>query len=72
MTTITLATFSWLDYAVFFAMLLLSLLVGVFFALRSRHKANEEFLVGSRSLTCLPVSMSLVVTYISAIALQGQ
>ncbi|KAK3863994.1 hypothetical protein Pcinc_030258 [Petrolisthes cinctipes] len=64
-------TFSPLDYAVFSVMLLLSLLVGLYFAVRSRHKANEEFLVGNRSLTCFPVSMSLVVTYISAIAIQG-
>lgn len=64
-------TFSWLDYVVFGLALLLSLLIGVYFAFRARNKTNDEFLVGSHSLTCLPVSMSLVVTYISAIAVQG-
>lgn len=72
MSELTQVTFSLLDYGVFGAVLLLSLLVGLYFAIRSRHKANEEFLVGSRSLTWLPVSMSLVVTYISAIAIQGE
>ncbi|XP_050715097.1 sodium-dependent multivitamin transporter-like [Eriocheir sinensis] len=64
-------TFSWLDYLVFSLVLLLSLLIGVYFALRSRNEANEEYLLGGRNLHAVPVSMSLVVTYISAIAVQG-
>ncbi|KAG7155606.1 Sodium-coupled monocarboxylate transporter 2-like 4, partial [Homarus americanus] len=64
-------TLSWLDYGVFSLMLLLSLLVGVYFAIKSRNKGNDEFLVGGRSMTCLPMSMSLVVTYLSAVSLQG-
>ncbi|XP_042228144.1 sodium-dependent multivitamin transporter-like isoform X3 [Homarus americanus] len=71
MTSVSGGTFTWLDYGVFILMLLASLLVGFYFAYKSRNKANDEFLLGSRSLTCVPVSMSLVVTYISAIALQG-
>ena len=65
-------TFAWPDYLIFVLVLVFSLLVGVFFAIRSKDKANEEFLRGSRTLTCLPVSMSLIVTYISAIAVQGK
>lgn len=70
-TNIFRATFTVLDHVVFGLVLVLSLLVGVYFAFKNRNKANDEFLLGSRNLTCLPVSMSLVVTYISAIALQG-
>lgn len=64
-------TFSWLDYLVFCLVLLLSLLIGVYFALRARNDAKEEYLLGDRNLHAVPVSMSLVVTYISAIAVQG-
>ena len=67
-----LNTFHWLDYLIFVLVLVLSLLVGVYFAYRSRNDDNEEFLRGSRDLTCIPVSMSLVVTYFSAIGVQGE
>lgn len=67
-----LAGFSWADYAMFVGMLLLSLLIGVFYAYRNRMKANEEFLLGGRNMTCGPVSMSLVASYISAILVLGE
>lgn len=65
-------SFSWLDYVVFGGMLVLSLAIGIFYAIRSRKKANDEFLLGSRSLSCFPVSMSLVASYISAILVLGK
>ncbi|XP_042863380.1 sodium-coupled monocarboxylate transporter 1-like [Penaeus japonicus] len=64
-------TFSWLDYVVFGGMLALSLAIGVFYAIKSRKKSNDEFLLGSSSLTCFPVSMSLLASYISAILVLG-
>ncbi|XP_063614505.1 sodium-dependent multivitamin transporter-like [Penaeus indicus] len=64
-------SFSWLDYVVFGGMLVLSLAIGIFYAVRSRKKANDEFLLGGRSLSCFPVSMSLVASYISAILVLG-
>lgn len=65
-------TFSWADYLVFGGMLAASLAIGIYYAIKSRYKANEEFLLGSRSLTCFPVSMSLLASYISAILVLGQ
>ncbi|XP_037787388.1 sodium-coupled monocarboxylate transporter 1-like [Penaeus monodon] len=64
-------SFSWLDYVVFGGMLVLSLAIGIFYAVRSRKKANDEFLLGGRSLSCFPVSMSLLASYISAIIVLG-
>ncbi|XP_042863379.1 sodium-coupled monocarboxylate transporter 1-like [Penaeus japonicus] len=64
-------TFSWLDYVVFGGMLALSLAIGVFYAIKSRKKSNDEFLLGSRSLSCFPVSMSLLASYVSAISVLG-
>lgn len=64
-------TFAWADYLVFGGMLVASLAIGVFYAIRSRNKANEEFLMGGRSLTCFPVAMSLVASFISAILVLG-
>nr|XP_045596123.1 sodium-dependent multivitamin transporter-like [Procambarus clarkii]XP_045596124.1 sodium-dependent multivitamin transporter-like [Procambarus clarkii]XP_045596125.1 sodium-dependent multivitamin transporter-like [Procambarus clarkii]XP_045596126.1 sodium-dependent multivitamin transporter-like [Procambarus clarkii]XP_045596127.1 sodium-dependent multivitamin transporter-like [Procambarus clarkii]XP_045596128.1 sodium-dependent multivitamin transporter-like [Procambarus clarkii] len=64
-------SFTWVDYLVFSVMLVASLAIGIFYAVKSRHKANDEFLLGSRSLTCFPVSMSLLASYISAILVLG-
>ncbi|XP_069188022.1 sodium-dependent multivitamin transporter [Procambarus clarkii] len=64
-------SFAWADYLVFSVMLVASLAIGIFYAVKSRHKANDEFLLGSRSLTCFPVSMSLLASYISSILVLG-
>ncbi|KAK8740683.1 hypothetical protein OTU49_002653, partial [Cherax quadricarinatus] len=64
-------SFTWADYLVFVGMLVASLAIGIFYAIKSRNKANDEFLLGSRSLSCFPVSMSLLASYISAILVLG-
>ncbi|XP_076034113.1 sodium-coupled monocarboxylate transporter 1-like [Oratosquilla oratoria] len=64
-------TFSHIDYAVFAAVLCLSLAIGMFYAFKARNKTNAEFLMGSYNLSCFPVSMSLLATYISAIMVLG-
>ncbi|XP_045128260.1 sodium-coupled monocarboxylate transporter 1-like [Portunus trituberculatus] len=66
-----LVGFTWADYVMFCGMLLLSLFIGVFYAYKNRKKANEEFLLGGRSMSCIPVSLSLVASYISAILVLG-
>lgn len=64
--------FTWPDYVMFVGMLLFSLFIGFFYAYRDRKKANEEYLLGGRSMTCFPVSLSLVASYISAILVLGE
>nr|XP_053635005.1 sodium-dependent multivitamin transporter-like [Cherax quadricarinatus] len=64
-------SFGWADYLVFVGMLVASMSIGIFYAIKSRNKANDEFLLGSRSLSCFPVSMSLLASYISSILVLG-
>lgn len=54
--------FDILDYCVFGGMLLLSALIGVYFAFFAKQKQNStvEYLLGGRKLGIFPMSMSLV------------
>ncbi|KAK4292859.1 hypothetical protein Pmani_034402 [Petrolisthes manimaculis] len=63
--------FQWTDYAMFGGMLTASLAIGVYYAFKNKHKANDEFLLGGRSMSCGPVSLSLVASYVSAIMVVG-
>ena len=57
---------------VFVGMLTVSAGVGVFYGIKDRKKSSvEEFLVGGRSMHVLPVSVSLFVSIMSAIAFLG-
>ncbi|BFZ00829.1 hypothetical protein BsWGS_03870 [Bradybaena similaris] len=61
------------DYAVIVAMFLIPLGIGVWFAYVDRRKATrEEYLLGGRKMALFPITMSLFVTYQSAISLMGQ
>ncbi|XP_045116541.1 sodium-dependent multivitamin transporter-like [Portunus trituberculatus] len=71
LASVSRGSFSWPDYLVFGGMLASSLAIGIFYAIKSRNKSNDEFLLGSRSLTCFPVSISLLASYISAILVLG-
>lgn len=64
--------FGVLDYTVFAGMLLISALIGIFYAWVSRKKnSTSDFLMGNRSLSVFPVSMSVVASFMSAITLLG-
>ncbi|XP_037615828.1 sodium-coupled monocarboxylate transporter 1 [Sebastes umbrosus] len=56
------------DYVVFALMLLVSAAVGVYYAWADRgQRSSGDFLMGGRSLTALPVSLSLTASFMSAI-----
>ena len=60
--------FHWFDYVVFLLTLSVSLGIGVFFALSgSRQGSTGEFLMGNRQMKLIPVVISLIVSYTSAI-----
>ncbi|XP_028033040.1 sodium-coupled monocarboxylate transporter 1-like isoform X1 [Bombyx mandarina] len=69
----TIVYFDWLDYVVFGAMLLLSSLIGVYFAFFASKKQNttSEYLMGGKTMGMFPISMSLIASYISGISLLG-
>ncbi|RWS02291.1 sodium-coupled monocarboxylate transporter 1-like protein, partial [Dinothrombium tinctorium] len=60
------------DYCVFGFMLLVSAIIGVYYAFVDRKKnTTSEFLMGGRSIGVFPVSLSLVASFLSAITLLG-
>ncbi|XP_037558045.1 sodium-coupled monocarboxylate transporter 1-like [Dermacentor silvarum] len=66
------AQFAVLDYVVLIGFLVLSAGIGVFFAWRDRRsKSNKHFLTGNRELSWLPVSMSMMASFLSSIAILG-
>ncbi|XP_044729523.1 sodium-coupled monocarboxylate transporter 1-like [Chrysoperla carnea] len=63
--------FTWVDYAVFLIMLLICLLIGVYFGFIKVSKNVKDYLIGSKNMTVWPVTISLVVSYISGISFLG-
>ncbi|CAH0557293.1 unnamed protein product [Brassicogethes aeneus] len=61
------------DYIVFAAMLLVSALIGVYFAFFAKIKQNttSEYLMGGKTMGIFPISMSLIASYISGISVLG-
>ena len=59
-----------LNYLVFVAMLLVSAGIGVYYWWRGQ-KTTEDFLLASRSMGTLPMTMSLIASFMSAITLLG-
>ncbi|XP_053718271.1 sodium-coupled monocarboxylate transporter 1 [Synchiropus splendidus] len=56
------------DYLVFGLMLLVSAVIGVYYAWSDRRQESaQDFLVGGRQLTAVPVSLSLTASFMSAI-----
>ena len=61
--------FHWADYLTFSLSLLLSVAVGVYHGFIKKQDANmEQYILGSRDMGVIPVSVSLFVSYISAIS----
>lgn len=61
------------DYAVFAAMLSISMAIGVFQALKrqSRSSSADDFFTGGRSLPAVPVGLSLCASFMSAVQVLG-
>lgn len=66
------STFSVVDYVVFTMLLILSLVIGLYHACRGwgRHTVGE-LLMADRKMSCLPVALSLLATFQSAVAILG-
>ncbi|XP_049834472.1 sodium-coupled monocarboxylate transporter 1-like isoform X2 [Schistocerca gregaria] len=59
------------DYAVFGCMLLVSAAIGVYYGFFARSSGADAYLVGGRSMSTIPVSLSLIASFISGITLLG-
>ncbi|XP_032705440.1 sodium-dependent multivitamin transporter isoform X2 [Lontra canadensis] len=66
------STFSLTDYVVFVLLLVLSLAIGLYHACRGwgRHTVGQ-LLMADREMSCLPVALSLLATFQSAVAILG-
>ncbi|KAJ8040724.1 Sodium-coupled monocarboxylate transporter 1 [Holothuria leucospilota] len=60
------------DYLIIIAMLVISAGIGVYFAIRSRHgQSSDDYFLGNRRMSVLPVAVSLSATVMSAITYLG-
>ncbi|CAL1538590.1 unnamed protein product [Lymnaea stagnalis] len=61
------------DYVVFAAMLVVSLAIGVWFALKGgkQKTQGEHYLMANRNMTIIPVAISILVSFMSAILILG-
>ncbi|XP_032636013.1 sodium-dependent multivitamin transporter isoform X2 [Chelonoidis abingdonii] len=60
------------DYTVFVLLLVFSSAIGLFYALSGgRQRTVQEFLLANRSMSFLPVALSLLATFQSAVAILG-
>lgn len=70
--TMSVASFTAVDYGVLLGFLVLSTGIGVFFAWRDRrNQTNRQFLVANKQLGWVPVSMSMMASFLSSIAILG-
>ncbi|KAL2773704.1 sodium-dependent multivitamin transporter [Daubentonia madagascariensis] len=71
-TSVVMSTFSLVDYVVFILLLVLSLAIGLYHAYRGwgRHTVGQ-LLMADRKMGCLPVALSLLATFQSAVAILG-
>ncbi|XP_068615722.1 sodium-dependent multivitamin transporter-like [Brachionichthys hirsutus] len=64
--------FTTADYVIFALLLVASTGIGLFHAFTGgRQRTTQEFLMADRSMSCLPVSLSLLATFQSAVAILG-
>ncbi|XP_071862299.1 sodium-coupled monocarboxylate transporter 2 [Bombus fervidus] len=63
-------TFGWTDYTLFGGLLGISVLIGIYFGCFGKKQDNTtEYLLGGKTMSCFPVSMSLIASHISAVSL---
>ena len=62
--------FQVLDWCLFSALILISLGVGVFIAVRGQG-TTDEVLMGNRNLSLIPVTLSIFMSFLSAISVLG-
>lgn len=56
--------FSWYDYGLFGTMLLLSTSVGIYFGFIKKQNTSQDYLLGGRKMSAIPVAASLIVGYV--------
>lgn len=53
--------FSWSDYTIFCSMLVVSALIGIYYGcFGSKQKSTKDYLHGGKSMSVIPIAISLV------------
>ena len=71
MSVIGPPNFSIIDYIVFILTIVVSLVIGAYYGIKE-NKTTEDFLMAGRSMSPIPVALSLIATFISSIAILGE
>lgn len=67
-----IGSFTVWDYVVFALMLLISAVIGIYYAFAGGgQKTAKEFLMGGRTMTAVPVALSLSASFMSAVTVLG-
>ncbi|NWV77135.1 SC5A8 protein, partial [Dasyornis broadbenti] len=67
-----MARFTVWDYVVFAGMLLISAVIGIYYAfVGGGQKTSKDFLMAGRSMSALPVALSLTASFMSAVTVLG-
>ena len=64
-------TLHWADFLIFALTIVGSVAIGIYYAIREKHKTTEDYLLAGRKMNILPAAMSLMISYLSAITLLG-
>lgn len=66
----SVSLFTFIDYSVFGALLIVSLAIGLYFGFFSKQEqTTEEYLQGGHKMQALPIAMSLVARYVRSFQL---
>ncbi|KAJ0182670.1 hypothetical protein K1T71_002039 [Dendrolimus kikuchii] len=68
---LSLQTFGGVDYFVFVVMLAICGAIGVYFGFVDKQNSTQDYLMGGRNMKLVPVTFSLVASFISGISLLG-
>ena len=61
-----------MDFAVFALMLFISVVIGIYYAFTGgKQKTTAEFLLGNRRMMAVPIALSLLASFMSAITILG-
>ncbi|KAM9312439.1 sodium-coupled monocarboxylate transporter 1 [Gastrophryne carolinensis] len=67
-----IGSFTVWDYVVFALMLVISAVIGIYYAFAGGgQKTSKDFLMGGRSMTAVPVALSLTASFMSAVTVLG-
>lgn len=53
-------TFGWTDYTLFVFLLGISMVIGVYFGFFKKQDSTTEYLLGGKTMSFFPISMSLI------------